>query len=343
MLKVSSPSISLYCSCIALLLFVFSPAVFAGALLDPKQNKMVAGFVKKMHAEHAEIPTAWLKGQFENLELNQNVLASIQRPAESMNWSRYRKLFITQKRINQGALFMQTHSATLQHFSKRYGIPAEIVVAILGVETNYGDTQGSFSALEALATLAFYYVPRHDFFTDELKSLLVTAWHHKWNLKEIKGSYAGALGIPQFMPSNVDLYARPAINQSKDVNLFSNKEDAIHSVFHYLKARGSWLAKAPIIRPIHFSRNGQKILRSIFKRNKTASIVVTEEMRQQLGIRQFKGQAWILCINDDDLRYYYLFRPNFNSIMTYNNSSLYALAVVELAQKIVSKVKRNEH
>ena len=317
------------------LLTLFALGLIATAfpsLFAPEANKNVSMFIDKLHKDKPHIDKKWLNNAFAHITINHEVLASIQRPLESLSWQKYKKRVVSAKRISSGIDFFNEYKSTLQYYQKRYGIPAHVVVAILGIETNYAANQGKFNALEALATLAFYYVPRHDFFTDELYSLLVTAWENNWDLRQIKGSYAGALGIPQFMPSNIPLYAVSRHSSKRKPNLFSEKEDAIHSVFSYLSQRGRWQAYAPIAKKLSLSpKQASWISQRMQNRDR---VVITQEYQQALGLPAYNGQTWIQRLDREGMTCYYQVWPNFLSIMTYNNSALYALAVYELSTRI---------
>ena len=226
-----------------LLLCIFNQT-YASVSLEPARNRMVKQLVQEVHKKH-QIPTSWLNQQFKGLALNELSLNLMQRPFEAKPWYQYRQLLVSPKRVQNGTQFMRTYHSVLQNYEKRYHIPASIVAAIIGIETSYGENMGDFITLEALSTLAFYYTPRSDYFRSEAIELLRYAYNHKIATATIKGSYAGAIGIPQFMPSSYNHYAVPGQAQQTSINLFSNHDDAIMSVANFLRDAG-WQRNQPV-------------------------------------------------------------------------------------------------
>jgi membrane-bound lytic murein transglycosylase B len=173
------------------------------------QEPEVQAFIIGMHEQHG-FDVAHLTRQFAAIHPNATVLRAIRPPAfpeKQRSWQRYRERFVNSLRIGGGLSFWQRHAATLQRAQAIYGVPAEVIVAIIGVETVYGQNMGSFGVLEALASLAFHYPPRAEFFRGELEQFLLLARENGVSPLEIKGSYAGAMGIPQFMPSSQRRFA----------------------------------------------------------------------------------------------------------------------------------------
>ena len=168
----------------------------------------------------------------------QSILDAIARPAEKTKpWHQYRKFSLTDQRIREGAVFWDEHAIALSDVSERTGVPEEVIVAIIGVETFYGRIMGRFRVIDALSTLAFDYPKRSAFFTMELEQFLILAWESGKDPYQLKGSYAGAMGYGQFMPSSYRAYAR-SINGSGVADIWDNPEDAISSVGNYLRAHG---------------------------------------------------------------------------------------------------------
>src|SRR5580692_2047108 len=174
------------------------------------------------------------------------IIDAMDRPAEKAKpWFDYRPIFVTERRIREGAEFWAAHRQALDQASIRSGVPPEYLAAILGVETYYGRLTGSYRVLDALATLAFDYPPRAKFFRDELEQYLLLTRDFKMDPVALKGSYAGAMGAPQFMPSN---YRRYAVDADADgrVDLWGNWSDVCASVGNYLKEHG-WNAGEPVL------------------------------------------------------------------------------------------------
>ena len=163
-------------------------------------------FIDQMVAKH-KFKRSELESVFAHAQLVQPVIDAISRPSTAKPWPEYRVNFVNSQRIRLGLKFWKKYRKTLQRAEHKYGVPQDIIVAVIGVETIYGQDPGSYRTLDALTTLAFDYPPRADFFRSELENFLLLAREQQFNLLDIRGSYAGALGIPQFMPSSYRAYA----------------------------------------------------------------------------------------------------------------------------------------
>ena len=197
-------------------------------------------FIDQMVARH-KFKRSELEKVFARAQLVQPVIDAISRPATAKPWPDYRVNFVNPQRIRLGLEFWHKYRKSLQRAERKYGVPQDIIVAVIGVETIYGQDPGSYRTLDALTTLAFDYPPRADFFRSELENFLLLAREQQFNLLDIRGSYAGALGIPQFMPSSYRTYAVD-FNGNRRINLLRENRDAIGSVANYLKAFG-WTSK----------------------------------------------------------------------------------------------------
>ncbi|MBT3505094.1 MAG: lytic murein transglycosylase B, partial [Piscirickettsiaceae bacterium] len=226
--------------CAAALLSVFSTASYANKALPG-----LSDFIDEMHQEQ-QFEKAELQTVFEQVEVKESILKAISRPAEkSKPWFDYRKIFITDKRINGGATFWQANAVALAKAETEFGVPAEIIVAILGVETSYGGNVGSFRVVDALSTLAFRYPPRSKFFRSELGHFLALTREEGMPILSPVGSYAGAMGLGQFMPSSYRAYAVDFDGDGKR-DIWTNPTDAIGSIANYL-ARHGWKRGEPIV------------------------------------------------------------------------------------------------
>ncbi len=194
----------------------------------------------------------------------QSIIDAMNRPAEKKKqWHEYRNIFLKQKRIDGGVEFWNKHQATLEKVSKDSGVPIEIIVAIIGVETNYGGNMGSYRVIDALYTLAFDYPKRSPFFTKELEKFLVLTEKEKISATETKGSYAGAMGYGQFMPSSYLMYSLDYDNDgSRD--LLDNIDDAIASVANYFKAHG-WKKDEVVVIQAQTDKNFKKLKKQELK------------------------------------------------------------------------------
>jgi membrane-bound lytic murein transglycosylase B len=196
-------------------------------------------FIDQMVARH-KFKRSELENAFAHAQRVQPVIDAISLPATAKPWPEYRANFVNPQRIKLGLEFWHKYRKTLQRAEQKYGVPQDIIVAVIGVETVYGQDAGNFRTLDALTTLAFDYPPRADFFRSELENFLLLAREQQFNLLDIRGSYAGALGIPQFMPSSYRTYAVD-FNGNHRINLLDEDKDAIGSVANYLKNFG-WVS-----------------------------------------------------------------------------------------------------
>ena len=285
-------------------------------------------FIDEMVAKH-QFKREELQLAFRHAEYRPDVIDSITKPAILKPWVEYRPYFINPQRIDGGVQFWKKYSAALKRAEKQYGVPQEIIVGILGVETLYGRNAGRYLALDALTTLAFDYPRRADFFRDELAQYLLLAREQGFDLLAIQSSYAGALGIPQFMPSSYRRYAVD-YNGNGKIDLMNEPEDAIGSVANYLKQYG-WRKR----------RTGGAAEQG-GGREATGTV---GEVRPYIawrdaGVTPLKKPegdmppAWLLDFTVETGKEYWLVFSNFNVIMRYNNSNYYAMSVFQLADAI---------
>ncbi|TAJ80635.1 MAG: lytic murein transglycosylase B [Gallionellaceae bacterium] len=263
---------------------------------------------------------------FQRAEYRPDVIAAITAPATIKPWVEYRAAFINPVRIEGGVEFWKQYATTLKRAEQQYGVPQEIIIAVIGVETLYGRRAGKFRTLDALTTLAFDYPRRAEFFRNELAEYLLLAREQEFNLLEIKASYAGALGVPQFMPSSYRKYAVD-FNANGKIDLLREPEDAIGSVANYLKQYG-W-------------KTGEPIAQQAMLRNK--DVPVSGAASRSLAawaeagvIPLVKPQgtvppAWLLDFTVEPGKEYWLTYNNFRVITLYNNSNFYAMSVFQLA------------
>lgn len=267
--------------------------------------------------------------------LDAHLLKMMKKPLEGLPWHRYQALYVRPSLIDKGVLFYQAHQTTLMKAQKQYEVPPEIIVSLLGVETNYGGNQGQDRALDVLYTLSFAYPRREHFFQNELTQFLLLSREGQFDPLSIKSSYAGALGMPQFMPSS---YRRYAVSNTQHFpNLFTNADDAILSIGHYL-AQAGWKKEGPVLVPAHL---GNKVNLRAALQYDTLSL----KKFRSLGIEadvpykmpdQLK--AALITVQGKAGPEYYLAFHNFYVIKRYNGSNLYTLAAYELAQKIKAGV-----
>ena len=208
---------------------------------NPAASALIDELVEEQGFDRGE-----LQQVFASAERQQTILEAIARPAEKTKpWHEYRNIFLTDKRERQGREFFAQHRATLARAEHETGVPAEIIVAIIGVETYYGRITGSYRVIDALSTLAFDYPRRSTFFTKELKNYLQLTHEQGFDPLAMKGSYAGAMGYGQFMPSSYRSYAVD-FDDDGQIDIWNNPVDAIGSVANYFKRHG-WRPGEPVV------------------------------------------------------------------------------------------------
>lgn len=323
MFEIRKPAIPL----IALgLSWIAGPA--AARALDPGH---VGEFIREMSSEHG-FDRGELEGLFRQAALSNAVLEAISRPAEAKPWHQYRPIFLTQARIDGGVRFWSANEATLQRASERFGVPPEVMVAIIGVETNYGSNTGRFRVLDALATLAFNYPPRARFFRSELQQFLILTREEGMDPTALTGSYAGAMGLPQFISSSFRHYAVDFDGDGvKDI--WTNPADAIGSVGNYLHVHG-WQRDARVAVRARVRGEGY---RTLLEQGLEPHTPVTGF--RSAGVEpeiELSGdpRAALIALEQADGQEYWLGLRNFYVITRYNRSPLYAMAVYQLSKAI---------
>lgn len=260
------------------------------------------------------------------------VLDAISRPAEAKPWHAYRPIFLTETRIAKGVEFWKSEQATLARAEETYGVPAEIIVAIIGVETLYGERAGRIRVLDSLVTLGFRYPRRSDFFRSELRHFLLLARDEGLDPLAVKGSYAGAMGVPQFISSS---YRNYAIDFDEDGrrDLISSTVDAIGSVANYLKRHG-WQRGGEIAVAAEVNGDDYKELLALgFKPKLTMRDLSRRGVRAPEEV-DAESRAALIELEQKNGAEYWVVLDNFYSITRYNHSELYAMAVTQLAREI---------
>ncbi|OGT01736.1 MAG: lytic murein transglycosylase B, partial [Gallionellales bacterium RBG_16_57_15] len=222
----------------------FLPLLLLGSFaVQAAELPGIPQFIDEMVVKH-QFSRDELEKVFARAQHRPEVIEAISRPATIKPWLEYRAAFVNSKRIQLGLEFWNKYRQTLRRAEKKYGVPQDIIVAVIGVETIYGQNAGKFLVLDALTTLAFDYPRRADFFRSELEHYLLLALDQQFDLLAIRGSYAGALGIPQFMPSSYRNYAVD-FNNNRTIDLLRENVDAIGSVANYLRSYG-WIMGEPV-------------------------------------------------------------------------------------------------
>ncbi|WP_249975377.1 lytic murein transglycosylase B [Vreelandella olivaria] len=308
------------------------------AHFDPQQHERTQQLVDELVAEG--LPEEWLTETFNQAAFSQGVLDAMEGAAERrLRWYEYRDIFMTQQRIDEGAAFIDEYADTLARAEEVYGVPREVITAIIGVETYYGRHKGQHRVLDSLATLAFHHPVRGDFFRGELAAFLKIAYEQGVEPTELYGSYAGAMGYPQFIPTSYQAYAVD-FDDDGIRDLWENPVDAIGSVANYFAVHG-WQRDSAI----YHEANGPDIPPESLTFNQTSAPTVTVSAVREAGIEPqhvldptLPVVPLMLELSDDSVRYR-LGEYNFYVITRYNHSHLYAMAVAELSEAIEQQVE----
>ena len=269
-------------------------------------------------------------------EKQQKIIDSMNSPAEfTWTWDRYRKLFIEPKRIKNGKLFIKKNLETLERAEAQFGVPKEVITAILGVETRYGKIMGSYRVLDALSTLSFDYPRRSNFFSQELINLLLLARENNLDIFKLKGSYAGAMGYGQFIPSSYRAYAVDFDNDGS-VDLLNSVEDAIGSIGNYLFQHG-WESDYPIIWEVNNSFKGFNLdlVNNVRKKVNFDSKTMSPKNYIDFNFEGLNTDVLLLSYETNKSTNYFVGTRNFIAITKYNVSHFYAKAVYDLAQEFL--------
>jgi membrane-bound lytic murein transglycosylase B len=313
-----------------------SPASAASTAAAAPWNPDQAALVSEVAKDTGKNP-ADLDALLDGAMVKQSIIDAMNRPAEKKPWSQYRPIFVNPERIDEGVTFYRQHAALLDQIGQQYGVPPEFIVAIIGVETNYGSNTGSFRVLDALVTLAFHYPPRADYFRGELKALLELPPNKlPGAIPDIYGSYAGAEGLAQFMPSSIRDFA---VDEDGDghINLMASLPDAFASIANYFRAHG-W-------------QNGQPVAVQAQASANAAAPPAYENVMPTTPLEKFTAAGYaptaqenpatpanLLTLDGANGPEYWLTFPNFYVITRYNKSPMYALAVMQLADAIAHGV-----
>ena len=297
-------------------------------------NPQVSQFITEMVDEHAFDQTE-LEALFAQAVKKQNILDAISRPAEkTLTWERYRNIFITDSRIEGGVKFWHENEAILNRAAAEFGVPEEIIVAIIGVETRYGGNKGSFRVIDALSTLAFDYPRRAKFFRKELKEFLLLAREQKQNPLDLVGSYAGAMGYGQFIPSSYRAYA---VDYDKDefADIWNNTEDAIGSVANYFKRHGWKPGEQVAVRSRVEKTLDETVINDSLKPKHDLAALKAKGFLPTTRLQEDQPASAIRLEGQYGTEYW-IGLQNFYVITRYNHSRLYAMAVWQLSQEIAS-------
>jgi membrane-bound lytic murein transglycosylase B len=307
-----------------------------------EQRDDVRDFIDDLAREHG-FSRKTLRGWFSDVRFQPKIVAAMQRPlVEPPKWYEYAPLFLSSARIDEGVAFHRAHEAALRRAETTFGVPAEIIVAIIGVETFYGRNLGGYRVIDALSTLAFDYPRRATFFRGELREFLLLARSEGFSPLAPKGSFAGALGVPQFMPGSVRRYAID-FDGDGHIDLWRSDDDAIGSIANYL-ARHDWLRGQPVwsratIAPSQRDAAMARLDGGISERRPLAAWNADGVAAQWLPDPLSPEPVGLLALEEAadggaETPSLWIAFPNFYVITRYNKSRLYAAAVTALAEAI---------
>jgi len=302
----------------------------APAVAGFTQRTEVQGFIDEMVRDHA-FEREHLLHLMDDARTRDDILAAITRPAEAKPWRDYRPIFVTSDRIRGGVTFWRQHADALAAAEREFGVAPHVIVAIIGVETRYGKHTGRYRVLDALATLAFDYPPRSEFFRGQLSQYLIMAREEGIDPRELTGSYAGAMGQPQFMPSSFRHFAVDFDGDGRR-DLWRNPVDVIGSVANYFHMHG-WRAGEGVVHPIAGDPAPLDGLVNTKLQPNTTAWELSDLDLQVPGLAPTE-QVSVVKLDGEHGPEYWLARHNYYVITRYNRSLLYAMAVPQLGEAI---------
>ena len=298
---------------------------------DYSENDETAEFIDYMAQKHG-YEKSYLEAVFQRAKYQERVVRIMNRqPEGTMTWERYRGIMVNESRISAGKEFIKSHKQDLKRAEKIYGVPAEIIASIIGIETRYGRIKGNIRVIDSLSTLAFDYPRRSKFFKVQLEEFLLLSREENFNLEEIEGSIAGAMGYGQFMPDSYRDYAVDFDNDGVR-DILNNPIDAIGSVANFLNKKGKWKPNVPIAMRAKAISEVKEITSS-FKPYMT-EIELEEFGLEATEIIPSNLKFVPISLNLEDGYEYWLGFDNYQSISRYNRSKLYVMAVFEFSNSL---------
>ena len=313
---------------------VFS-VVFAQAPATLRPD--VEFFIANMAERHGMDANS-LRELFANLKSSAPVAKAISAPATAKPWYEFRPLFVDKNRIEGGVKFWNEHQVALNRAREMFRVPEAIIVSIIGIETRFGKSVGTHRVLDALYTLGFELPGRNEYFKSEMEAFLLLARDQSWDPRGVKGSYAGAMGLPQFMPSSYRKYAIDFSENGK-IDLWTDIDDVIGSVANYMNQFG-WRDGEPVAIPARFEGSDPQVLLSLGTKPHSP----IHQLRQQgvvpLGEVDEALEASLFTLDLPEGLDYWLGLNNFSTILQYNRSRNYAMSVYQLSLEIARERQR---
>ncbi len=319
-----------------LLFFIFSLAepvlsnnnpVLAKYSKEIKEIKSI--LINKYNVDHK-----YASEVLNSIKFRQKTLDSMSNAVErKATWERYRSIFITKSRVNAGIKYHKKNHKILKEIENKYGIPSEVIVAFLGVETNYGKGTGKVKVLDSLGTLALKHPRRSKFFKAQLIYFILLTYDNNLNYQNLYGSYAGAMGAPQFMPES---YIKLGVDYNKDgkVDLWNDKYDIYASIANYLIRKG-WQKSRNIYSNIKIKGSYED---EIFKNGDVKTVPITDSKLKKIIIKKEleAGKKYLILLSKKNKKYKLGYK-NFKVIMSYNPSTFYAMVVSQLSERIAEE------
>jgi len=307
-----------------------------------------ANFVRDTAARYG-LDAAFIEATLAKAQVRQPIINAIARPAERAKpWHEYRPLFISTARIEGGKRFLAQHRQALERVQAQSGVPAEIIVAIIGIETHYGANTGNYRVLDALYTLAFYYprsgeagqlereVRRELFFREELAQLFDLVQREGLDIHTLKGSYAGAMGMGQFMPSSYLDYAVDGDGDGRR-DLFTNYADIFASIANYFVKKGGWVRGGVIAVPAHLAAGFEEFNPSDWTPRYRLDELARRGYTPHMQLQATHATATPVNLEGANGKQYWLGFQNYYAITRYNISKMYAMAVFQLSAAIAGE------
>ena len=313
----------------------FAKPVFSDTRINLKDYEDSVKEIKNILIKKHKVDADYINKALGEIKIRKKTIDSMNNAAErKATWKRYNNIFITKSTIKNGIEYHAKNLKALKEVEKKYGVPSEVIVAILGVETKYGKGTGKIKVLDSLGTLAFLHPRRSKLFKSQLISFIVLAYENNLNYNEIYGSYAGAMGTPQFMPES---YIKYGVDYDQDgsVDLWNSKYDIYASVANYLIKKG-WKKDQPIYKDIEIKK---EYISEIFSTGDVKTIPVEDNFLNKILVNNknlHTGKKYLALLSKKNEEYKLVYK-NFKVIMTYNISTFYAMVVATLSEKISIK------
>ena len=312
------------------MVFLVKPSVSLAVDID--QYPVLVKLVEEMTAQDG-YPREQLNRVLKQANIQQTTIDLMNRRIEALPWYKYRKIFLNQNRIEQGVKFWNENRLALDRAYQKFGVPQAVIVALIGIETDYGTYMGNKRVLDSLVTLSAEYPRRSTFFTSELRTFLNITRKENIDPASVMGSFAGAIGIPQFMPTSYAAYSVD-FNGNNQRDLINETDDAIGSVANYLKSHG-WNH----IQPIYASVTGPLSESAAKLVSGNAKLVHTPKQLIAAGVKfdadRSSDKIALMSLQERQGNRYIVGFRNFYAITRYNPSVNYAMATAELADSIV--------